>query len=756
MKYFAVYIPDKTPESTVAEYYMQKTEALAILKECKNARLKEFSRPEDAIDFHHFGDTTLNETASNEPTVIVARLPKSAFTAPSSQKLVEFRKHIEQNNLQIVEALITSNPRFLISSGDMPTVLKEGPRYNALHVAAISGHANMCRLILETIKESAYIELLHGQRTPSTDEVAGIILDMYLNTPDKSRGETPLHFAAKYGSVSVVKQLMSYTQCKSSKNKDGALPIDIICSRANSANNTPEVAAAIRNLLMERYFVPVLRSVDECVMPIVGEPFSSAEEPTLATTNQSPQPIGTCSPVHVEYKVMAYAGPMELLPAKQFALRWRTPPRLLLSPLNRSRLWSPFSCSPLRTSTPQRTAKAPRRLDFQSSSVFDQSLEDYNSYNSSQSMLDTTSLPDCWENSHLESTSYQERTIRIKNHRKGLETIGRTLASQNGVEWNEYWDFLGDFANLATADGLKKFESILAERQKPPSAVDELQASMATFTLEETNLPVHGNKLTNSYACLVKTLQVFVNRFANIYIVEYSPASKTNTLPVAMVKLINTMDLTINSYRKDKMFVGVNFLKPHSVFAYLLVNHIIKIKRQDLLARLKENAALSCKTRNLTCIMRFIRAYSTDLKTLKFPAEDLTETSCRDLWEHEERISECVCQQNNDKASNDTMERMNRRRKQRSTMARTFNHNNSSDSEYWSCTDGESSSSEYCTPPSTPPGEVNALFIGGTMPDKNDTDAWVVLAAVEIDKERYPHVHNWHRAMKSLNSNESF
>lgn len=155
------------------------------------------------------------------------KLEKTPFKAPKSQELVAFRKNIEKNELDLVRNIIELNPRYLVSSGDMPTILKEGPRYNALHVAAMEGNTDMCRLILATIENPAFIEFLHGQRNASTDEVSAILLDLYLNMPDKCRSETPLHFAAKFGSVGVIEVLISYPQCKLTKNSDGHLPKDV-------------------------------------------------------------------------------------------------------------------------------------------------------------------------------------------------------------------------------------------------------------------------------------------------------------------------------------------------------------------------------------------------------------------------------------------------------------------------------------------------------------------------------------------------
>ena len=98
-------------------------------------------------------------------------LEKSLFVAPKSQDLVAFRKEIEANNLQVVYETIWNNPRFLVSSGDTPSILKEGPRYNALHIAAIYKHAKMAKLILQTVEQKQFVELLHGCKNDATSEV---------------------------------------------------------------------------------------------------------------------------------------------------------------------------------------------------------------------------------------------------------------------------------------------------------------------------------------------------------------------------------------------------------------------------------------------------------------------------------------------------------------------------------------------------------------------------------------------------------
>lgn len=139
---------------------------------------------------------------------------------------MKFRKLIEQGDGESVQRTVWSNPRYFVSSGDTPTILKESFRYNALHVAVLARNPVMCTLILDTIGDPKFIELLHGKDDTAV-EVSNIMLDLYLNMPERGRGETALHLATKFGVVGVVEVLTSYKQCQANRNIDGALPRDV-------------------------------------------------------------------------------------------------------------------------------------------------------------------------------------------------------------------------------------------------------------------------------------------------------------------------------------------------------------------------------------------------------------------------------------------------------------------------------------------------------------------------------------------------
>lgn len=162
----------------------------------------------------------------------------SSFRGPTSQELIKFRKLIEQGDKEAAQNLIRSNPRYLVSSGDTPTILKESFRYNALHVAAISKNAEMAALVLETVSDPEFVKLLHGKDDDRTaEDVSNILLDLYLNMPEKGRGETPLHLATKFGVPSVVEVLTSYRECQLSKNSEGFLPKDVSMPQSTIAKS---------------------------------------------------------------------------------------------------------------------------------------------------------------------------------------------------------------------------------------------------------------------------------------------------------------------------------------------------------------------------------------------------------------------------------------------------------------------------------------------------------------------------------------
>lgn len=252
--------------------FEDKRDALNMMKNRKDARMRSFLSRSEAVQFSMYGINAQNPPLSNQqkmqskkpelvkhpedpiprPSIMqflggpsngIAKQPSTEngspisnasnsdrpnYRGPKSQELVQFRKLIEQGKYEQVSDMVWKNPRYLIGSGDTPSLLKESCRYNALHVAALARNARMCELLLDTIGDPMFIQLLYGQTNAHhCEETSNILQDLYLNMPERGRNETPLHLAAKFGALDVVDVLTSYAQCAQSPNSDGQLPIDV-------------------------------------------------------------------------------------------------------------------------------------------------------------------------------------------------------------------------------------------------------------------------------------------------------------------------------------------------------------------------------------------------------------------------------------------------------------------------------------------------------------------------------------------------
>ncbi|XP_076664175.1 ankyrin repeat and LEM domain-containing protein 2 [Andrena cerasifolii] len=401
--FHAVYIPEDNVDTSMENntnenirVYQDKGEALKVIKEFKTGRLKSFKKRSEAEEYAKTGSEKANciNNSLVPATVPVVEEKSSNFKTPRSQELVCFRKLIKDGDLYAVKSTVWGNPRYLIGSGDTPAILQEGCRYNALHIAVRADRPDMCELILNTVGNADFIKLLYGDECKSYVDRAQIMLDLYLNTPDKGLNETPLHFAVKFGLKNAVRVLVSYPCCiKTLANKYKQLPIDIICSR--TCQDDEELKKEIRLLLEDQYYVPVLRSDDTTLQPIIGEPFSPTNPLNLNT-----------DPISPRLEVRAFAGPMTKSRALEFRKKWKTPPRLRLTPITKP------------------------------------TEEEVNIVNNSTDNI----------------------ALRLQDAEKGLERVGRDLAEAYQVSWKEYWPFLNDFADFRTTEGLMKLEKYLEHR----------------------------------------------------------------------------------------------------------------------------------------------------------------------------------------------------------------------------------------------------------------------------------------------------
>ncbi|XP_029412311.1 ankyrin repeat and LEM domain-containing protein 2 isoform X2 [Nannospalax galili] len=326
--------------------YEDKKEALQAVKMIKGSRFKAFPTREDAEKFARgicdyfpspnktmlplspvkaaplFGSGGLRDGSCLSESETVNKERANSYKNPRTQDLTaKLRKAVEKGEEDTFSELIWSNPRYLIGSGDNPTIVQEGCRYNVMHVAAKENQASICQLTLETLENPEFMRLMYpDDNMDMLQKRILYIVDLYLNTPDKGGYDTPLHFACKFGNVDVVNVLSSHPLIvKNPRNKYGKTPKDVICERSN--NKSVELKERIREYLMGHYYVPLLRAEDTS-SPVIGGLWSSDQ-----TTEVSHGDLCRNSPRDPVLTLRAFVGPLSPSKAEDFRKLWKTPPR---------------------------------------------------------------------------------------------------------------------------------------------------------------------------------------------------------------------------------------------------------------------------------------------------------------------------------------------------------------------------------------------------------------------------------------------
>ena len=314
-------VEDIDPSLSGQYFCESKAELTSIHSRYKDVRFKVCKSKEEALEFslQRFSNSAVKPSLDADP---------SDYHTPKQQDLNQLKLAIERADSVRLEQLIASNPKLLVTSSDVPTILQIRCHYNALHVAALSDNATAAKAVLKHLNS----EQLWGLLYPN-DQLAIRVsrrtncLSSYLNTGDAILGETPLHFACKFGSVKVASALITQACIDVSKpNKEGEIPTDVICSR-----KFPERKRQIQNVFSENYFVPVYRSPDNATPPILGKPVHRHSDKLVSMETEDRD--GT--PIKEQLLCRAWAGPLNQEKANQFYKDWKSPPGMK-SPLYKS------------------------------------------------------------------------------------------------------------------------------------------------------------------------------------------------------------------------------------------------------------------------------------------------------------------------------------------------------------------------------------------------------------------------------------
>lgn len=135
--YFGVYIPSEQTDGT-SNVFEDKESALKLAKKHKKSRFKSFQFYHEAVDFSINGyegptSNSLADKCDPEKKDVASPVGEksSPFRTPRPQELTDFRANIEMGHAYTVRTIIDYNPRYLVSSGDTPSILQ----VNALTIA---------------------------------------------------------------------------------------------------------------------------------------------------------------------------------------------------------------------------------------------------------------------------------------------------------------------------------------------------------------------------------------------------------------------------------------------------------------------------------------------------------------------------------------------------------------------------------------------------------------------------------------------
>lgn len=212
----------------------------------------------------------------------------------------------------------------------------------------------------------------------------------------------------------------------------------------------------------------------------------------------------------------------------------------------------------------------------------------------------------------FDSPMYTERHVKLSDTEKGLEMIGREIARDQNIKWQEYWSFLGDFVDIGSSDGLNKLENHLRKAHdrnstnRMPNGTNGTNGTFSTpisslcnrlnnlevnvvdrewdksrtksfvKSVKKIDLPLLPPTVPASfgspYSCVEKSCQVYSKRLAGSVLYNLDSVISVSDVLQSEVKRLNSL---ISSYKDDARFHYVNFQATHSRFAGLIVHYLM-------------------------------------------------------------------------------------------------------------------------------------------------------------------------------------
>lgn len=260
-KFYAAYLTSKGLKLGPLDLIStEKEKIIELIKKHNGSRFKSFDKFEDALKFVlKNSNESSNENGDDENHIsIPTNTIEVLYQSVDVYQLNNFKRLIEAKNLDSVQKLVEKNPRYLISNHfDSPTIIVQGARYNAIHLAIRNKFPELLNYVLETISSLDFVGKMNENISQeSLIEARNHILDLYLNTPDKICFNTPLHMACKYGFLDCISILVSYVPILDTEklNKQNKLPYELVLDK--------NLRDKIYNTIYSSTFITVLKLKD--------------------------------------------------------------------------------------------------------------------------------------------------------------------------------------------------------------------------------------------------------------------------------------------------------------------------------------------------------------------------------------------------------------------------------------------------------------------------------------------------------------
>jgi len=177
----------------------------------KSGRLVVENSEADALEvFEHFRAMSLNPDQQEAATDGY----KSPFPRLLTSDLNIFAGYLRKADLENCKALIDTNINYVINLNiDRPTILHQGMRANAFHLAAKIGFIDFIKHVMQIISDVRKLsDLYKFEHRVSMARTSNHLIVSFLTTPDKM-GKTPVEIARRAGQTKTANFLSSLMRC---------------------------------------------------------------------------------------------------------------------------------------------------------------------------------------------------------------------------------------------------------------------------------------------------------------------------------------------------------------------------------------------------------------------------------------------------------------------------------------------------------------------------------------------------------------